>query len=247
MASQAGANDSERQGPPQQDGWRLSVGSGNLTVPDYPGAESYRNRVIPFVSARYEDRFEFSFRGAQLNVLPSDTRWKAGPLATYQSGRTSRGAIRDFDDVSGGPVAGGFVEYRLGPVAASLRAENALSGDISGSRGSVSLDFNQFLGGRWLIGYSLGSTWHSGNWSSGLYGVSPSDATASDQPAYDPASGFTDINAGIRATFLINRQWSATTFMRASRLVNDAADSPTVSELGRRSQGFVAAVISYSF
>lgn len=247
MASKAEPAESDRQGPPRQDGWRLSVGGGSLTVPDYPGSDSYRNRVIPFVSARYEDRFEFSFRGAQLNVLPSDSRWKAGPVTTYQSGRTNRGAISEFDDVSGGPVAGGFVEYRLGPAALSVRAENAVTGDISGSRASMSMDFNQVLGGRWLLGYSLGTTWHSDNWSSGLYGVSAGDAAASAQPAYDPASGFTDINAGVRATFLFNRQWSATAFARASRLTGDAADSPTVSELGRRSQGFVAAVLSYTF
>jgi len=228
-------------------GTSVTVGAGGLVMPEYPGADTYRNRAVPWIDIRVGDRLQLNaIQGLRYAAL-SAHGWQAGPFVGYQGGRTNRAAIRDLDNVSGGAIVGGFVSYRLGPLRFQGDLANAATGDIAGSRANLGVTLNGRAGRHWLFGVGPRATWYSRNWQRGRYGVTPQDAGQSDLSAYEPGSGITEYRFTARATYLASHQWNATAYAGVTRISGSAADSPIVDEVGRRTQGMIGTVIGYRF
>ena len=240
----------EQGGPPMsrdREGWTVTVGAAGMVMPNYTGARNYQNRALPWLDIRYGNNIQFSaIQGLRYTAIRQGGL-EAGPYLHYQGGRRDRGAIRDFDNVSGGAVAGGFLQYRLALLQFSLDVGNAFTGDISGTRVQAGMTVNGFIGRSVLFGVGPRVTWYSQNWNQGQFGVSNSDAAAAGIDSYDTGRGFSEFSLNTRFTWLISENLNLTTFMAYRRVTNDAADSPIVDELGDPNQGLFGVVLGYTF
>lgn len=227
--------------------WRFAVGAGLGVFPEYSGASTYRKLPLPYFDVAWGNRVRLNpVQGLRVDVLPG-RRWEGGPLVRYLGGRSARGAISDLDSVSGGAAAGAYLRYSFGPIQARAEVVSPFTGDTSGSRVTFGANWRGRLGPRAF--YSLGpsAVWDSSNRADRLYGLSGSEADLLGVDPHDAGSGIVSVRLSGTLVWMIDRNWSLTSFVLAGRLVGDAAASPIVDDLGNPNQGLVGLIGLYRF
>lgn len=256
LTSRAGAQPS---GSP--DGWSLSVGAGGLLTPAYKGDDDYRLLLLPNIQVAYGDRFFASVQdGVGYNVINRENL-RVGPIARIEFSRDEDGsqpfaiAGERSDDLIGlGDVGttielGGFAEFDVGPLTASLEARQA----VNGHDGFVA-DVGLRYGGRtFAVGppviYSFGPRLKivDDNFTGAYFSVTPGQSLASGLPVFDADGGLYSVGAG--ATFILplsrDNRMSAVLIAGYDHLTGDAGDAPLVELRGARDQASVGLFFSY--
>ncbi len=249
------------QRPDAPDGWSLSVGAGALVSPTYEGDDDYRLSLLPNIQIAYGDRFFASVQdGVGYNVVNGE-RLRAGPIARIKFSRDADGSqpfaiagdrttdLIGIGDVSTTIELGGFAEFDIGPLTASVEARQA----VNGHDGFVA-DAGLRYGGRIFafgppIIYSFGPRLKivDDSYNDAYFGVTPAQSLASGLPVFDADGGVHSFGAG--ATFILplsrDNKMSAVFIAGYDRLTGDAGDAPLVQLRGSRNQAAVGLFFSY--
>lgn len=238
-----------------QPGWRNQWGLGFIANPRFVGGDEYNTRVIPYVDLRYFDQ-----KGTRFFAnVPQGVGGYAYRSRDLASGRfLNIGAalapgfnVRD-DSIDGLDEVGVSTEARLLLETGGRRwtASATLAQDIgSGHEGSY-LDINVALRGRLGSGsgfYAFGPVLRFGDstYKDALFGVTPADALETGLPAYDADAGVERLGLQALASMPVARsKWRFTALLRASQLIDNAADSPIVLD---ESQFFFITAFTRSF
>lgn len=220
-------------------GWRNQWGLGLIANPKFVGSDKYNTRVIPYLDLRYFDE-----RG---------TRWFANvPQGIGGYAYRARNPESGFFLNVGGAVAPGFnvrddsiagldevglsTEVRLLVETGGRQwaASATLAHDVGNGHEGTYLDLSAArrgaLGRRGGF-YAVGPVLRVGDstYKDALFGVSPGDAIGTGLPAYDADAGVERVGLqGLVSLPLAGSTWRFTALMRASRLIDNAADSPIV-------------------
>ncbi len=250
LTGQAAASDSREAMAAMQmpeGAWRVAAGAGVGLFPEYSGASTYRTLPLPFIDVAWGNRVRINpAQGVRLDVLPG-RRWDGGPVIRYLGGRSARGAISDLDTVRGGAAAGAYLRYSLGPIQLRAEAVSPFTGDTSGTRVSFGANWRGLLGPRAFYAVGPSAVWDSSNRADRLYGLSEADADLLGVAPHEAGSGVVSVRLSGTLVWMIDRNWSLTSFVLAGRLVDDAAASPIVDDLGNRNQGLVGLIGLYRF
>lgn len=243
-ASQALAQ-SSREAPSE---WDIFLGAGVGYAPKYLGADEYRIVPVPLVNITWRDTvFLSAGDGLGVNVINSGG-FKAGPIVSYAFGREARGDIRRMKDVDGSIVAGGFVSYEAKYFAAEAKVLQVVGlGDMKGLQASAGVKLQGQIAERLHGSIGPSITWGSKDWNRSLFGVSNSDSARSGLSTYRPDSGFQSVGLGGSLTYAFNETFSLTALAQAERLVDEAAKSPIVKDVGSRNQFFGGLVLGVRF
>ena len=225
--------------------WELGIAAAGVSVPDYPGADRNRLRVLPIPYGIYRGRtlraddegvrsryrfspsveLDLSFGGA----LPADSR-----------GNAAREGMPDLDlllelgpqltFVLAKPVRG--VAWRL-----ALPVRGVFSSDFGSfhSRGILfapELSYNRTRvgGSAWTSGISLGSSIGTAPLTRYFYEVAPEYARVG-RPAYEARGGYLESSLTASLSRMIGKNLTVFTFGRASSLQGSAnADSPLLRD-----------------
>lgn len=226
--------------------WEYEVGLAFAVQPKYDGSKDYRIQPGPTIDVRYRDLF-FASTGEGLgwNILHGKT-YRAGLALTYDFGRRlnrdqkSRGL---GDSVQGAPEAKLFAEYVIFPVVLRGDVRQALGG-YSGIVGDLSAYMPVAGTQKWFVLLGPSVTFGNQPFMDQFFGVTEGQAAASGTQPYRAESGIKSYSFGSNATWLINDHWRLNGTIAASRLIGDAANSPTTA---RKTQYGFALSLDYNW
>lgn len=226
--------------------WEYEVGLAFAVQPKYDGAKEYRIQPGPTIDVRYRDVF-FASTGEGLgwNILHGKT-YRAGLALTYDFGRRlnrdqkSRGL---GDSVQGAPEAKVFAEVVIFPVVLRGDVRQALGG-YSGIVGDLSAYMPVAGTQKWFVLVGPSVTFGNQPFMDQFFGVTEGEAAASGAQPYHAESGIKSYSFGSNATWLINDHWRLNGTLAASRLIGDAANSPTTA---RKTQYGFALSLDYNW
>ncbi|MEM5388522.1 MipA/OmpV family protein [Paraburkholderia phymatum] len=232
-------------------------GAGVGSTTEYAGGN---NRIVGAVPGmRYVTSgghlFEWYGTYAQYN-FGSLTGFQWGPALALRLGRNDVDdpVVAQVHNVDTTLEGGGFVGYEyshVGDVPYRLRGEITVvtnAGVVySGARVSLNTSAWFPVHARIFIGGGLGATWVSGGFNETYYGVTAQDAAKSGLPAYTPGGGLNQITSWVAAIYQISPSWYAGAMVYYQRLMDDAANSPIVTQRGTRNQITYGVGIAYAF
>lgn len=249
------------QPPDAPDGWSVSIGAGALVSPTYEGDDDYRLSLLPNIQIAFGDRFFASVQdGVGYNVVNSE-QLRVGPIARIQFSRDADGSqpfaiagdrttdLIGLGDVDTSIELGGFAEFDVGPLTASVEARKAVNGhDGFVAEAGLRYGGRVFAFGPPII-YSVGPRVKlvDGSYNDAYFGVTPVQSLASGLPVFDADGGLHSVGAG--ATFILplsrDNKMSAVFIAGYDRLTGDAGDAPLVQLRGSRDQATAGLFFSY--
>ena len=227
--------------------WRLDVGGGVYTHPEYPGSDEYIAGVVPAFALSYGDILTIRpGDGARLRVLhDGDSGLEAGLTGNVRFGREESDdrRLRGLGDIDDAIEGGGYVAYKTGDWSFSASAVTALNDSYDGVIG----EFGATWTGVTPIGLlSVGPRLRvvSDGVNESYYGIDAQQSLRSGRAQYHPSGGLQ--SAGVSAGLLIPLSDRFTVGGLASyeRLLGDAADSPIARE-GSENQLFAGVFLGY--
>ena len=232
-----------------QSNWSLSLGGGIAVVPEFEGSDKYEASALPLIEVGYADRvFLSSTKGLGLYVFKQPT-WNAGVVANYNFGRKEKDSdlLKGMGDIDGGAELGGFVEWAPEPFSVMLQVTQG-TGDVQGTRATLSLGHKLALSDRLQWGNSVSTTFASSRYNDTFFGISKKQSENSRYryKEYNAGSGIKDAAFSTEITWAITDNISMIALGQYTRLTGPAADSPLV-EKGSKNQFMAGLGFVYSF
>ncbi len=230
----------------------LVVGS----TPDYIGSDDNELGAAPV------GRYTFgTYRYVSLQVnyatinLVEDRNWRAGPAGMWRFARddVDDKVVDELPDIDGSLDLGGFVEYEnVGDDPRNrwaLRAGflHGVTGDNDGYTLSASARRWFPVGKFAALSVFAGTTYGSSDYMDTYFSIDSRGAAASGLDAFRAKSGVRDVRAGAIFLQALSREWQVGAGFLYSRLLNDASDSPIVSDRGDRDQFVFGVGITRAF
>ncbi|MEO6433529.1 MAG: MipA/OmpV family protein [Sphingomicrobium sp.] len=234
---------------PDSDDYRVRVGLGAQTRPEYIGAD--KNQFAPLLDMSIKRGTEpFNFKAPDDNFGIAVVRkngFAFGPVANIQSGRKNKDVGIDIGRIKTTIELGGFAQYELS-TSTRLRAE--VRKGLGGHRGLVaSLGADQVWrdGDKWQFSVGPRVSFSDGRYQRAWFGVDDAAAIATPLPFYRPGAGIHSVGATSGMYYSFGRSIGMFGFGRAERLVGDAADSPLIKGYGSKTQLSAGLGLTYTF
>ena len=79
------------------------------------------------------------------------------------------------------------------------------------------------------------------------FGITSAQSSSSGLREFKAGSGIKNVSGGANFIYPLDRHWSVISFIDYSRLLNDAASSPLVKDLGSKNQFLLGLGVGYKF
>lgn len=238
------------------DGLRLSLGAAGVYRPEFKGSKDYEFKPLPFVALRYgRGDYYVALEGPSLrvNLVPGGFL-EAGPVIAYERGRDDdikNLTVRRLGEIDAAVNAGVFIRKRFDVgqdgLAVGIEALTDTGKVHEGKLARFEVAYDRQLTDRWSLGVDASATWADRKYMRTYYGVSATEAAASDLTPYAAKAGVESVDVGASLRYRISDSWSALARGGYSRLVDSAADSPIVAREGSANQGQLVFALLYSF
>ncbi len=236
-------------------GWRNQFGVGVIANPKFVGSDEYNVTPIPYFDLRY-----FDAKGARYfaNVPQGIGGYLYRSLNPAEGSFLRIGAalapgfnVRD-DSIDGLEEVGVATEARLylETGGRNWAATATLAQDVGSGHEGAYLDLSVALRGRFKDPrgfYAVGPVLRFGDkhYKDSLFGVTPQDSIDTGLPAYTADAGVERLGLqGLVSVPLGRSKWRVTGLLRASQLIDNAADSPIIVD---ETQFFFLTAITRSF
>ncbi len=232
----------------------ISVGM----VPDYNGSKDNTFAGAPVLRYQFEGTKRYvTWLGPnlQLNVI-DDEGWRFGPMLSYRGERdrdVDDNVVKQMKKIDAEVGVGAFIQYNLKlsqvplhQLAFSVDGSGANTGALYTAKVIYWQPFSRELVGTFGVGTSFGDNKYMKTY----YGVTGSDIALFPSlggNAYNAKSGLIGVNFPIGLTYIMDRRWMFSGGFRYQKLMDDAKDSPIVSQQGDSSQWIYGLGVSYIF
>lgn len=238
-----------------QPGWRNQFGLGVIANPKFVGSDEYNTRLIPYVDLRYFDATGTRFF---LNVPQGigGYAWRSRDRAAGRFFNVGAAVAPGFnvrdDSIPGLDEVGIATEARVYLEAGgrSWAASATLAQDLGSGHEGAYLDLSVALRGRLKDPrgfYAVGPVLRFGDttYKDSLFGITPEDSGNTGLPVYKAEAGVERLGLqGLVSLPLGSSKWRLTGILRASQLIDNAADSPIVVD---ETQLFFLTALTRSF
>jgi len=224
------------------------AGVGVGLYPDYIGSDDYAVGAAPVVRFTFGgERFvQLVANELRVNIL-NHPRWRLGLEGIYRFGRdddVEDDAVSRMTEIDDAVELGVFTSYSLIKDAADPRKQLAVSGfwaaDVSdahdGWLAGVGMQGYYPVARPLTLGAGIRAAYASDDYTQTYFGVTSVDALASGLPTYRAEEGFRDAGGWVGAVVSFSPSWHVSTMAMYSRVLEDAADSPLVTERGSEDQ-----------
>lgn len=233
------------------------VGAGVGGYPDYMGSNDYTFGAAPLMQVYFSGNRYASLIGNELRVnLLNDAHWRVGPSVIYRFGRKSvdDDVVNRVHELDDSLALGGFAGYlwheRSEPfktlgITASFQTDVTNTG--TGWTGNAQVYGTYPISRPLILTGGLGSTYASSTYMHSYFDVTPQDTMTSGLRAYSAGDGFRDNRGWVGTIINLTSDWHILTSIMYSRLMDEAGDSPIVSDRGSRDQWIYGAGLLYSW
>jgi len=223
------------------------VGLGIGSYPDYFGSKDSAIGAAPLVMLRLggERYVELLANQVRINLI-DDRNWRLGPSVIYHFGRDDDiedpvvRKLHEIEDSIDVGFFGGYTWRDTGNDRKRLGFSAWTTTDVTGGHDGWTAGANVF--GMYPVALPVtiaggaGFTYGDGNYMDTYFGVTPDDSLASGLAPFSPGAGVRDARGWVVAMLHLSPQWHLGVGALYSRLLNDAKDSPIVSERGSADQ-----------
>lgn len=224
-----------------QNGWRNQWGVGVIANPKFVGGEDYNITPIPFLDFRYMDEKGTKYFANVPQGLGGFFYRSRNPRegAFFSAGAAIAPGFNVRDDSFDGlDEIGVSTEARLYLEAGGKRwvAAATLAQDVGSGHEGAYLDLSANYRGRFQRGrafYAVGPVLRIGDdtYKESFFSVNASESAQSGLPEFAADAGVERVGLqGLVSMPLGQSKWRLTTILRASTLIDDAADSPIVED-----------------
>ncbi len=249
-AAEESADDSAARKP--KDGWDITVGAGVASLPEYPGADEQKTRMLPMVNIRYGRFFvggDPGSGGGGIGVnLYEDDHWHIGTMASLGAFKARREAddarLRGLGDIDGTTRVGAFARYTQGWLSARVSVAADVGGNHQGTVAELGLNANWAVSRRLVLSAGPSVTWSNGEYMQTFFGIDALQAERSGRPQYRAGGGVSSIGFGVSARYRLDEHWGLGAFASTSQLQGDAKDSPITQD---KTQNVFGAFATYHF
>ncbi len=236
------------------------IGLGAAYGPDYEGSNDYK--ALPALFGHYaweSGRYvnlgaaggaEKAIRlSANLLTAGSGVTWEAGPLLQYRLERNDvdDDKVDDMKNVDAATEAGAFVGMKVDRWSVSLAFAADVSDKYNGYLGYLKGGYSLPVNDKLKLGLGAHLTYADSNYMQQYFGVKKKDAARSGLKRYSADNGLKDWGLSVTANYAFNKSWGLMGVVGYTRLMNDAEDSPLVSDRGDENQVTSLLAITYSF
>lgn len=221
----------------QEEEPRLSfaLGAGAAYEAEYPGADEYDTRAIPFVAIGWDldNRFgsSVSFEGDQLDLTVFEgDRLALGLGLGHGGGRDAEDAaiLAGLPDIDDGPMVELFAGYAVNDALSFGAALTSYTEGAEGLGASVGAALAVPLSGRAFVEVGLGTTYTDDDRAAAFFGVTPVQAAASTAglTPYEADGGFTSVDLTVDLGYAFTERRIGLASVGATKLIGNAEDSP---------------------
>ncbi len=224
-----------------QPGWRKQWGLGIIANPKFVGSDDYNLQPIPYFDFRYMDgkgtKYFANVPQGLGGFFYRSRIAESGSFVNVGAALAPGFNVRD-DSIDGLDEVDISVEARVYVEAGTRRwvASATLAQDVGSGHEGAYLDLSLNRRGRLGSGrgfYAVGPVLRLGDdtYKESFFNISPQESIDSGLPEYDADAGVERLGLqGLISVPLGESKWRVTTLLRASRLIDNAADSPIVEE-----------------
>jgi MipA family protein len=237
-------------------GIRVTLGAGLGVAPDYEGSDSYE--PVPLwnlsVGNLYHPKTYVQVLGPRLrsNFIPDD-HWRLGVAGQFIRKRDDvhNDRVDDLESVDASVMLGLAGGYDFLPepqrdLVLEVEARQDVAND-NGFLATIRGVYGASLTPSWRIVGAVGATWADDDYMKSYFAIDAANAAASGLDQHKTDEGFKDVNFGGAITYRFLENWSVAAVGTYARLLNDAADSPIVDDVGDKNQFFGGTLINYHF
>jgi outer membrane protein len=246
----AAAQDRDDEDDERPRGRIVTIGAGAQAYPKFPGADDLGVYPLPIVGIRRAGRpvpLEAPDEGWGFGLLGDDSPIDFGPAVNLQRRRSEEDVGAAVGNVGRTIEVGGFVQTFLGE---NFRLRGEVRQGLGGHEGLVGdLGADFFVRGSGDTVFSIGPRlrWGDNDYMDAYYGVPVAIAAGTGLSAFDPGSGIHSVGGTAGMRLDVGGGVAVHSYVRYDRLMNDAADSPIVTQLGSRDQFGAGLGLSFSF
>lgn len=215
--------------------WDVSLGLGAMVRPTYEGSESYTAQPLPYVRAVYDDKVAIGPDG--VTAYMRNDKWKYGAGLVYNGGREDKDGgifsngddrLRGMGDVDAAVGAKLFASYQLDKVSLDASATKFLGDDNDGILVELGASRPYVASKQLVLVPHASVVWADENYTQTFFGVTSRQSANSGFAQYDADAGIKHVDAGVRASYMIDQHWFIGGDATAKLLTGDASDSPIV-------------------
>jgi outer membrane protein len=232
-------------------GWTVTVGIEGRGRPAFEGSDRYVADPVPILSLRRSDstaRFRSPRDGASIALINAGGFY-FGPVGKFRNARDESDyeELRGLGDVDWALEVGLFAEYWP---TDWFRGRVEVRRGFHGHEGivaDVSADFVVSVMQAWTLSGGPRVTLADTKATAPYFGINADQSAASGLPMFDAKGGLYSVGAGLQARYQWTSQWAVRSYVEYSRLMEDAAKSPLVTERGSPNQVTFGLGVTYSF
>jgi MipA family protein len=252
----------------------MYAGLGVQSMARYPGAERRKTSAVPVIQVQWSNGIFVSgmSAGMHLSSLPSfeagpllqwqpgrdDDGVASGPIGAdgalgiallppFAARLPTQGNhLKGMGEIGGRLLGGGFMNYYLTPQW--RLTSTALWGGGNDRTGATAVLGVQRLaadiGAHQTLSFTAGITLANGHANQAWFGVTPTEAFRSGNPAFDAHAGIRDAHLQLHWNWSLAPSWLLTSDLQATRLLGSVKHSPLVE---RPTNMTVSTALAYRF
>ena len=225
------------------------MGGLSAVRPKYKGSDQYDFSGLPFIDIKYKKIFFLNFReGLGVNVLYAPN-FRAGIALNFYGSRDAEdsNSLQGLQDIDAGIDAGAFGSVSVGRLSAKLKFRQDISSNHKGLLLSGRLGYRLSLVRKLLTNINIRATFANDNYMKSYFGITSAQSSSSGLREFKASNGIKNVSGGANFIYPLDRHWSVISFIDYSRLLNDAANSPLVKDLGSNNQFLLGLGVGYKF
>ena len=241
----------------------FTVSGGLVSAPSFLGSGETSVYALPNISAAIGDRLNVSLLDGVSYDVYKDDNLTAGALLTYDFGRedtpsdhglllsnVANSEITGLGDIEATAEIGGYIEYSIGNVKATLEIRKGVDGGHDGIAGDVDVSYNapvKIFGKQSGISFGPTASFSDDSYASTFFDVSTAQSVASGISEYDADGGFMSYGLHASAYVPLNQNVALVGFAAFEQLTGDVARSSIVQERGAEEQVTAGLILNYTF
>lgn len=232
--------------------WHFRLGVQTTRVPEYPGSDTQKMRLLPILSASRGRVFIGPVpTGGPLGIgmaLYDEHGLRLGAALSADIGKLRKESddvrLVGLGDIERTQRAHLFASYTFARYALHAGVAADIGGNRLGTLATLAADASFHPTERWSLTAGPSLTWGDRRYTQTVFGIDAEQSARSGRAVYEPGAGVSLIRLGATLSYRLDAHWSLGTRVSLGRLLGDAADSPLTAQ---RSQNTGAVFASYRF
>jgi MipA family protein len=233
----------------KQRDWKVTLGVGILTAPEYFGSKKMMIQPLPIIDISWKNRvFINSLEGAGVYIINDETSGlsvsaSVVPNITRDS-KTIEARLRGLGDIKFAAQARLSASYTL---LDFFKVSASIGKDLGGTKGfqaTAGISAMMPLNDKLAIGAGVSTRYFDLKTAQGLFGVTPIQSANTGFAVYTPKAGLDSVTLSLNGTYALSSHINMIMFLSAEQRLGSSKRSPIIQ---RKTDPAAAIGLSYTF